>query len=487
MKANVSSVLLALLLGACGAPPQSAAAPGVKTPTATTVASAAPPAAPLSATLDARALLEQLVSVDTSHGNETAALAPVRDRFRATGIPVEIVESAPGRGNLIARIKGNGTKKPLLLLAHIDVVPAFGQPWTTAPFTPIEKDGFLYGRGVNDDKSMATAIIVVALELARDKTPLSRDIIVALTAGEETGGFAGVQWLVKNRRDLIDAEIALNEGAGLQLTQDMSKMQAVGIGVAEKTYQSYRLVVRGNGGHSSVPPTDADPVTTLSRGLLRLADVKFVPHVVPEVKESLALQARWEKAPLADALRHAAASAPKLLPADDKLISKDRIYNALTRTTCVTTMLQGSTQDNVLPTSAEATVNCRILPDETREQTLAALRKAVSDPAIAIEPISDFGMGPPSPLEGEVPAAIRKVSASMWPGVEVAPSMSTGATDSRHLRGIGILAYGIGTAPSSLDENRTGHSAHGPDERRPIKWLDEGVRYMRELTLMLAK
>jgi acetylornithine deacetylase/succinyl-diaminopimelate desuccinylase-like protein len=241
---------------------------------------------------EARELLEQLVSVDTSHGMETKALEPLVQRFRAAGVPVQIVESAPGRGNLIARVRGNGKKRPLLLLAHIDVVPVEGQPWTVPPFTPTEKDGYLYGRGVSDDKAMAAAFVAIALEQARSQKPLSRDLIVALTAGEETGGAAGVRWLVQNRRELLDAELALNEGGSVFTTPDSSRIESVGLGVAEKTFQSFRLVVKGKGGHSSVPPTEGDPVATLSRALLRVAEHRFPAKVLPATREQLALLSR---------------------------------------------------------------------------------------------------------------------------------------------------------------------------------------------------
>ncbi len=189
---------------------------------------------------------------------------PLADRLRAAGVAAEIVESAPGRGNLVARIKGSGAKRPLLLLAHIDVVPIEGQPWTVPPFPLTEKDGFLWGRGVADDKAMAAAFAAIVLELARSKTALSRDVILTLTAGEETGGVEGVQWLLKNRRDLIDAEVALNEGGGMTLRSDFSDVQQIGIGVAEKTYQSYRIVARGAGGHSSIPKVGEDPALALA-------------------------------------------------------------------------------------------------------------------------------------------------------------------------------------------------------------------------------
>src|SRR5436305_6491156 len=355
---------------------------------------------------EARQILDQLLRVDTSHGNETAALQPVLARFQQAGIRAQILESAPGRGNLIARVPGTGAMRPLLLLAYIDVVPVEGQPWTVPPFQPTEKDGYLYARGVNDDKAMAAAFTAIALEAARTPQKLSRDLIVALTAGEETGGLAGAYWLARNHRDLIDAELALNEGGGLTVTPDLSRMESVEIGVAEKTFQSYRLVVKGKGGHSSVPPTDADPVVTLARALQQVGSLRFAAKVLPETREGIAVLGSQEKPPLSDALRHAAQTG-SVSADDDAVIGKDRLANAQVRTTCVTTMLKASPQDNVLPTTAEATVNCRILPDETREQTQARLAQAIGDPAVVFTPMEDFGFAKPSPISGPVNDAVH--------------------------------------------------------------------------------
>ncbi len=473
-RANLPFAVAALVLSGC-------------TPAAATAKPAAAPSPVDKALADeTRATLDSLVAVDTSHGHETDALKPIADRLRAAGLPVEIVESAPGRGNLVARYKGSGAKRPLLLIAHVDVVPVEGQPWTVPAFQVTEKDGFLWGRGVNDDKGMASAIVALALEMARTKPALSRDVIFALTAGEETGGKAGAAWLAQNRKDLIDAEIALNEGGGYRLSDDFARVVQVDIGAAEKTFQSYRLVVRGKGGHSSIPPTDSDPVLTLSRALVKIGEFRFPARVLPATREQLAADAKLEKAPLADAEARVA-KAGQVSDADEHVLSADRLINARLRTTCVTTQLQGSPQDNVLPTSAEATVNCRILPDETREQTLETLERVVGDPGVEIKPTDDFGFGPYSPVEGDVPRAIHKVAAALWPGVPVVPTMSTGATDSRHLRAVGILAYGVGVSPTSKAEFASGHGAHGPDERRPAKWLADGARYLKELTHELAR
>jgi acetylornithine deacetylase/succinyl-diaminopimelate desuccinylase-like protein len=434
---------------------------------------------------DTRSTLDSLVAVDTSHGHETDALKPIADRFRAEGLPVELVESSPGHGNLVARYKGDGTKRPLLLIAHVDVVPVEGQPWTVPPFQVTEKDGFLYGRGVNDDKGMAAVIVALADEMARTKPKLARDVIFALTSGEETGGASGAQWLAQNRKDLLDAEIALNEGGSTRLDDDGSRIVEVDVGAAEKTFQSYRLVVRGKGGHSSIPPTDSDPVLTLSRALVKIGEYRFRARVIAATREELAADAKLQKPPIAEAEARVAASG-QVSDDDERILSKDRLVNAHLRTTCVTTQLQGSPQDNVLPTSAEATVNCRIMPDETREQTIATLQKIVGDPSVEIAPTAEFGYGPYSPAEGEMMKALKKVVGSMWPGVPVVPTMGTGATDSRHLRGIGIRSYGISVSPTTRPEAIAGRLAHGPDERRPSRWLPDGAIFLRSLAYELA-
>jgi acetylornithine deacetylase/succinyl-diaminopimelate desuccinylase-like protein len=414
-------------------------------------------------------------------------LAPVLARLQQAGVTGEIVESAPGRGNLVARIKGSGPKKPLLLLAHVDVVPVEGQPWTTSPFAPTEKDGFLYGRGVNDDKSMAASILVVALELAKREPKPTRDVIVALTAGEETGGAAGVRYLLEKRPELLAAEFALNEGGHAMLTPDLTQVRSVGIGVAEKIFQSYRLHVEGKGGHSSTPAPDTDAVTILARALVKIGEHPFEQHLLPQAKDAFLLASKSEKPPLSLALEHAARSAPRIAPEDGEVIGKDRAFNALSRTTCVATMLRGSPQDNVLPTAVEAVVNCRILPDETREGTLKTLTEVVSDPRVLITHYDDVGFGPSEDLGGEVPAAVRRAAAKVFPRAAVVGVLGTGATDSRHLRARGIHAFGISTAPVTLDDARKGLVAHGPDERRPVKWIGEGTRYLREIVLDLVK
>jgi acetylornithine deacetylase/succinyl-diaminopimelate desuccinylase-like protein len=465
------------------APPPPAPPQAVAPPPAIVVAPP-PPAPPEPFALAYRHLLDAMVRVDTSHGNETAVLEPIAAKYRELGVPVQILESAPGRGNLVARLKGSGQKRPLLLLAHVDVVPVEGQPWTVPPFEVTEKDGFLWGRGVNDDKAMAAAIVTTTLELAKEKAPLSRDIIVALTAGEETGGGAGAHWLVENHKELLDAEVALNEGSGLELSDDGQKVRHANVAVSEKLFQTFKLVVAGKGGHSSMPPTDGDPVTTLARALEKIGTHRFPAHVLPEAKAAFAQQVDGSPPALALALRHGIASAPRLLAADDKIITTDRFLNAQVRTTCVATTLAAAPQDNILPTTAEAQVNCRILPGETRDAVLATLKATVADPQVSIAFGALLGGGDVAPMSPEIEAAVKKVVAARFPGADVAPSMVTGATDSRYLRLLGIKAYGV--SPVALARPELSHFAHGPDERAPVRWFTEGGLYVKDVIRALA-
>jgi acetylornithine deacetylase/succinyl-diaminopimelate desuccinylase-like protein len=487
MKTGLLGCSMAVALAGCATVNSSSALP-VATPAQ---APRSLPDAPVKAdgnwqSMSTREILERLVAVDTSRGNETAALRPVAEWYRQAGVEVDIVESAPGRGNLIARLRGDGSKRPLLLVSHIDVVPVEGQPWTTDPFRATEKDSFLQGRGVVDNKGAAASIIRVTLDLARQKVPLARDVIVALTAGEETGGDAGVRWLVENRRELIDAEIALNEGGALELEPDFSRMRLVSVGIAQKSFQSFRLVASGKSGHSSMPIPGNDPVVRLAHALIRVGSLTFTPHLLPALKDTVRILARDEAPPLRDALERVARSAPKISPEDDVILSSDRFFKAITRTNCVTTMLSASPQENVLPSSAEAIVNCRILPDETVEQTRQALEQAIADSGVTVTATRDFGIGPPAPAEGPVVDAIRETVEQLWPGVPVILAMGAGGNDSRHLLKVGILAYGIGVAPSTRDEYRAGRTAHAPNERRPVQWIDEGTKFLRELVLRLA-
>jgi acetylornithine deacetylase/succinyl-diaminopimelate desuccinylase-like protein len=224
----------------------------------------------------------------------------------------------------------------------------------------------------------------------------------------------------------------------------------------------------------------------LAKALVKVGEYRFPAKILPETKASFEVEAPTAEPQYVAALKRAAASAPRIAPVDEAILSKDPGYNAEMRTTCVTTMLKGSPQDNVLPTTAEATINCRILPGETRAGTQAALEKMIGDPNVALTEIEEVGDAPASPYEGEVVDAVKKVSAAVYAGAPVAPGMSTGATDSRHLRAIGIRAYGVSPGMFTRAEAKSGHSAHGPDERKNVKWMMPGFELFRQVVKALV-
>jgi acetylornithine deacetylase/succinyl-diaminopimelate desuccinylase-like protein len=432
---------------------------------------------------DARRLLAELVAIDTTNppGNEELATQAVAKHLEAAGVKPELVSFAPGRGCLVARLKGDGTRRPLLLLAHLDVVGAAGQPWTLPPFQLTEKAGWLYGRGVTDDKGWAAIATTLFLELARAHPRLHRDVILALTGDEESGG-AGIRWILDHKRALVgDAEWALNEGGNIKLGPD-GKVISVGFQPAEKTYQSFELIAHGMGGHSSVP-NDENAIYRIARALDRVAALKFPPRLSPTLRESLKAWATTQPEPRASALRVVAAAKE---PPDDALAVLDAypLSRAAVRTTCVATMLSGGTRENALPVEARATVNCRIMPVDKTDDIARALTAAINDPKVELKPIADFGAGPELPAEGPVRDAIVKVAQELFGAVPVSPSVGTGATDSRFLRRAGVKAYGISVTPKPEELTR---SAHGPDEGMPAASIQIGYDFLRGLVRELAQ
>jgi acetylornithine deacetylase/succinyl-diaminopimelate desuccinylase-like protein len=431
----------------------------------------------------ARQILDELVAIDTSNppGNEAAAAHAMAARLQRAGVKPTLVEFAHGRSNVVARLRGDGSKKPLLLLAHLDVVGAANQPWTVPPFKLTERDGWLYGRGVIDDKGWAAVATAVFLELAQKKTPLHRDVVLALTGDEESGG-AGIRWLIDHRKDLIgDVEIGLNEGGGLKLDGD--RVVSVSYQPAEKTYQSYELIAHGMGGHASVP-NDENAIYRLARALDKIAAYKFPVRLTPTVRESLRNSAEHQPEPRASALRVVAASQEAEPPADALMVlDAYPITRAATRTTCAATLISGGTRENALPVEAKATVNCRVMPNDKLADVQHTLESVIADATVAVKPIEDMGWGPEIAVDGVVPSAIRKVAHELFGDkVVVTPSVGTGATDSRFLRRVGVQSYGIGVLPKPEELRR---APHGPDEGIPAASLAVGVRWLSALVSAL--
>ncbi len=431
----------------------------------------------------ARGLLDRLVAADTTNppGNEARAVALGVERLRAADIPFEVTTFAPGRENLVARLRGDGSAGgPLLLLAHIDVVGTTGQQWTSDPRRVVEQDGYLVGRGVSDDLGMAAVALEVFVAVKRAGVPLRRDLILAWTGDEESGG-GGVRWLLANRPESIRAEIALNEGGGPR-TDDAGAVRRIALQTAEKTYQDFVLTAHGSTGHSSMPLAD-NAITRLARALVRLGEHRFPPRLLPVTRAYLVARAADEPDALADALRRVAAASGDL-PADALAVLEQKPeLMAILRTTCVATLLAGGTRANALPAEATATVNCRILPEERVEDVQRTLTEVVGDAGIELRPTTEFGWGQPATLDGPVPEAVRTVADALWPGVSVIPIMSTGATDSRFLRARGVAAYGLGPIPMAEADVRR---AHGIDERIPAAGLRPGVEFFYRLVMALA-
>ncbi len=432
--------------------------------------------------LAAKRLLFDLVAANTSNppGNEARAVEIGARRLREAGIPFEISEFAPGRKNLVARLKGSGRKAPLLLLAHTDVVGAGGQQWNTDPHRVHESNGYLIGRGVVDDLGMACIELETLVLLKKTGVWLERDVILAWTGDEESGG-SGIQALLRSSPTAIAAAFAINEGGGLVLTEG-GQSKYVALQTAEKIYQDFELVVEGPTGHSSIP-MEPNAIARLAKAVDRIASRPFAPRLLPVTRAYFAARSAIETGPLARAMRALAAS-EKTLPREAlELVQADPLLSAQLRTTCVPTLLSGGTRVNALPAEATANINCRILPDETVGSVAKALSEIIDDPGVALRPVKDFSEAAPSPIEGPVFEAIRKVVQKRWPRLPIIPTLSTGATDSRFLRATGIHAYGfnpIGVSESDL------RRAHGIDERIREESFAQGLELMHELVLELA-
>jgi acetylornithine deacetylase/succinyl-diaminopimelate desuccinylase-like protein len=445
-------------------------------------------AAPNTAPSQMRTLLAELIAVDTSNppGNETAAAQVAARWLREAGIEAEILEPAPGRGNLLARLKGSGRGRPLLVLAHLDTVPAQRQEWTTDPWQLTERDGFLYGRGVQDNKGMAAASILALRRLKRDKVKLSRDILLYLGADEEVGSGNGLDWMLANRPELREAEFALNEGGLTELSTDRSRVLFVALQAAERVSRNVVLKATGPGGHASVPPASPGPLVRVAAAVARVGAHSFPARLTPAARLHIQGRAPTTPGELGQALQRIAAS-PEAPPQEavDTVARLDPALAAVMRSTCVPTVFQAGTRPNVIPATAEATLNCRLLPDEDMEAFRARLVAAVGDASLQVELDASAPNSPMSPVgDNAMFRAAKAAAARVWPGVPVIPRMSTGTTESADLRRAGIHAYGIDLFALTPEDART---AHAPAERIPTASLETGAEFVYQLLRELTK
>lgn len=432
----------------------------------------------------AKDFLRELIEIDTtqSTGSTTVAADAMAAHLIAEGFAaedVQVIGPSDNRGNLVVRYRGRDIgRKPVLLLAHIDVVDADPADWTLDPFTFTEQDGYYYGRGTTDDKDEAAIHIANLIRLKREGFQPDRDIIVALTADEEAGTANGVIWLLANHPDLIDAEYALNEGGGGS-TRDGVHISN-GVQLSEKVYQSFTLEVTNPGGHSSRPVKD-NAIYRLADALIRIRAYDFPVVLNDGTQLFFERSADVEEGDLAAAMRGVSQHPPD--PAAIAYLSRIPFYNARLRTTCVATMLNAGHAENALPQRAQATVNCRVLPGESVDAVLNTLLTVMGDAEVTITPIAEATPSSPSPLKPELLSAIEAVTEEMWPGVPVIPTMSTGATDGLYLRNAGTPVYGVSGLFSDINDNR----AHGQDERILIESYFEGQEFLYRLMTRISR
>jgi acetylornithine deacetylase/succinyl-diaminopimelate desuccinylase-like protein len=431
-------------------------------------------------------IYKELVEINTvtATGDTARAAEAMAARLLAAGFAdadVHAFSPAPRKGNLVARLRGTGARKPILLVAHIDVVPADRADWSVDPFKLTEQDGYFYARGSGDDKYMAAAFVANLIRYKQEGYKPDRDIIVALETDEEIldRDGLGIQWLIKNHRDLIDAEFALNEGGGVGLKDGKPIRNSVQ--TSEKFSLTFRLEVKNRGGHSAVPMKD-NAIYRLAQGLVRLSKFDFPPKLNETTRAYFERSAQLENGPTAADMR--AVLGDRLDPAASSFVrlAANPFYNALLRTTCVATMQEGGQAFNALPQLASATVNCRVMPGESVDEVKATLVRVLADDQIVITQVDQPVLSAPSALNEEIMGSIEKLSQQFWPGAVVIPTMSAGATDGSYLRNAGIPTYGHSGLAGDINDSRI----HGKDERILVKSFYEGEDYLYRLVKLLS-
>ena len=448
----------------------------------------APPLTPAQAAL--REIYKELVEINTtdSVGDTTEAARAMAARLKAGGftdgeLRIVVPPGAPKKGNLVARIKGSGAGKPILLLAHLDVVEAKREDWERDPFKMVEEGGYFYARGSVDDKAMAAIFVANMIRYRKEGYTPDRDLILALTADEELGSSSpwnGVSWLLKHDRALIEAEYALNEGGGAEMTR-AGRPILLRVQAAEKVTVSFRLEAKNPGGHSSLPRPD-NAIYQLAAGLGRLSRLEFPAKLNEITRGYFQRSAALFDGATAEDMRAVAREGGPDPAAAARLSARSPLYNSIMRTTCVATRLEGGHAGNALPQTARALVNCRVLPGEPIDGVREEIVRAVGDPGITVTQTGQPELSQPSSLRPDLMRAVEATTAALWPGIPVIPTMSTGATDSRFLRNAGIPAYGVSGLFLGPDDARS----HGLNERMPVASLWGGQDFLYRLVKVLA-
>lgn len=435
-----------------------------------------------------RSLYKELVETNTtlSSGSCTLAAERMAARLKAAGIPdsqltMFAVPEHPKEGGLVVVYPGTSkTLKPMLLLAHLDVVEAKRSDWVRDPFTLIEEDGYLYARGTVDDKAQAAIYTDTLIRFAKSGYKPKRTVKLALTCGEETSGaFNGAEWLSKNKRDLIDAEFALNEGGGGR-SDGKGKLLVQSIQVGEKAYQDFTLTTTNPGGHSSQPVRE-NAIYAMADAVAKIRDFEFPLEFNDTTRAFFAKAAQMRKDETGAAMAALAAN-----PADkaaEAVVNRDKMLHSMLRTTCVATLIDGGHALNALPQNVTTNINCRMFPGRTAEETRAVLAQAIGNPGVKIEErVKDKPIAKAPPLDPKIVGPMEALAAKHFPGIPVIPSMSTGATDAVYLGATGIPTYGVPGPWTDPDGNGT----HGLNERIEISSLYAGRDYLFDLVKLLS-
>jgi acetylornithine deacetylase/succinyl-diaminopimelate desuccinylase-like protein len=441
----------------------------------------------------ARDIFKELIEInttDTPAGNVTTAAEAMAARFRAAGFPAEdinVIGPLPNKKNLVVRLHGHGhgqgPAKPILFLAHLDVVQALRQDWSMDldPFKLNEVDGFFYGRGTSDIKDGDTLLVENFLRLKKEGWTPSRDLILALTADEEGGESNGVQWLAKNHRDLIDAEYCINTDAG-NFEAKNGKRLLLGLQTSEKNYVDFRLEVKSKGGHSSRPVKGDNAIYHLAQGLSRLAAYDFPVSLNETTRGFFERTAALETPATATDFRAVIGSDQAKAEAAAQRLSASSYFNALLRTTCVATRLEGGHANNALPQTAAANVNCRMLPQDSLQNVQNTLKRVLADDRISVSIVGEAVPAPASAIDPAIVRTLEGLSARLYGGLPIVPVMDNGASDGKYLRIAGIPAYGVPGVFTDVDDDR----AHGKDERIGVKDFYDGVDFYYEFIKALA-
>ncbi len=429
---------------------------------------------------EAISYFQQYIRIETVNppGNEIEGAKFFKSIFDRDSIPSEIFEPSPGRGNLVAVLKGNGEKRPIILLNHIDVVPVERDKWEIDPFSATIKDGFIYGRGALDDKSMGIIEMMVLIMLKRENVKLKRDIVFLASSDEETGGRWGVQWAMENIPFLKESEFALNEGGYIILNEE-GKPDRYEVSCGQKVILQLKLKARGTSGHGSMPHND-NPNVKLINALNGLIKWETPFQIIPLVKEFFFKMA--PKQPLYERNLFENIEKGLLDPSFSVWFTSNPIYNAMVRNTISLTILQGGSKVNVIPSEAYATIDCRLIPETSKEEFLKEVRKRIGD-EIEVEVIGESKSIPPSPMDTELISIIKDFASRNDPECPIVPLLLPGATDSRFLRENGIATYDF--CPFRLTEKEI-LRVHGNNERISLDNLQFGMMTLFEIIKKIA-